>query len=76
MRPAALCLQEVVFYCDQGVKGFDAPEDDPMKSELVCDLVLCPQCEAARHIEFESVNDGQQHRGGKQNRQQSTIVAV
>ena len=76
MRPAALCLQEVVFYCDQGIKGFDAPDDDPMKSELVCDLVLCPQCEAARRIEFESGNDGQRHRGGKRTRQQSTMVAA
>jgi hypothetical protein len=41
MKPAASCLQEMVFYCDQGIKGFDAPDDDPMKSELVCDLVLC-----------------------------------
>jgi actin-related protein len=73
MRRAAMCLQAVVFYCDQGIKGFDAPDDDPMKRELVCDLVLCPQCEAARRIEFESVNDGQRsYRGGKRSRQQST----
>ena len=77
MRPAASCLQEMVFYCDQGIKGFDAPDDDPMKSELVCDLVLCPQCEAARRIEFEAVNDGQRNsRGGKRSRQQTTVIVA
>jgi hypothetical protein len=31
----------VVFYCDEGIKGFGAPQDDPMKDELTCDLLLC-----------------------------------
>ena len=43
----------VVFYCDEGIKGFDAPAQDPMKAELTCDLVLCPRCEAGRRVEFE-----------------------
>jgi hypothetical protein len=32
----------VVYYCDEGIKGFDAPDEDPMKSALTCDLILCP----------------------------------
>jgi hypothetical protein len=27
----------VVYYCDEGIKGFDAPDDDPMKSALSLD---------------------------------------
>jgi hypothetical protein len=33
----------MLFHCDRGIKGFDAPDDAPMKEELTCDLVLCPQ---------------------------------
>jgi hypothetical protein len=40
----------VVYYCNEGIKGFDAPDDDPMKSALTCDLILCPKCEAKRRI--------------------------
>ncbi len=51
-----------LFYCDQGIKGFDAPDDDPMKEELTCDLVLCPPCEGKRRINYDKVNTG---RGGQ-----------
>ena len=53
----------VVFYCDEGIKGFDAPSDDPMKEELTCDLVLCPPGEAIRRISFEKENAGRGGRG-------------
>ena len=46
----------VVFYCDEGIKGFSAPENNPMKEELTCDLILCPQCEAKRRITFENAD--------------------
>jgi hypothetical protein len=46
----------MIFYCDQGIKGFDAPDDDPMKTALTCDLVLCPQCESNRRIKFDTEN--------------------
>jgi hypothetical protein len=47
----------VVYYCDEGIKGFVAPpDDDPMKSALTCDLNLCPKCEAKRRIEYNKVN--------------------
>jgi hypothetical protein len=36
----------VVYYCDEGIKGFDVPDDDSMKTALTCDLILCPKCEA------------------------------
>mgnify|MGYP002806881130 FL=1 len=27
----------MLFYCVQGINGFDASDDDPMKEELMCD---------------------------------------
>ena len=53
----------MVFYCDQGIKGFDAPDDDPMKTALTCNLVLCPQCESNRRIKFDTENTS--GRGGR-----------
>ena len=76
MKEVSKCLRAVVFYCDQGIKGFDAADDDQMKLELSCDLVLCPQCEATRCLTFETMNVGQQSRGSKRNKQQSKTVAV
>jgi hypothetical protein len=64
-------LRAVVFYCDEGIKGFGAPDDDPLKRELTCDLILCPQCEAKRSIEFNKADSGQQGRGVKRCRQRS-----
>jgi hypothetical protein len=53
----------VVFYCDEGIKGFDAPSDDPMKEELTCNLVLCAPCMAIRRISFYKENAGRGGRG-------------
>ncbi len=53
----------VVFYCDEGIKGFDAPADDPMKEELTCKLVLCPTCMTIRLTSFEKENAGHGRRG-------------
>jgi hypothetical protein len=63
----------VVNYGDEGIKGFDAPDDDPMKSELTCDLILCPKCEAKRRIEYNKVNSERQSRGVKRSRQQTGV---
>ena len=63
--------RSVVFYCNEGIKGFDAPEDDPMKSALTCDLILCPKCEAKRRIEYNKADSGQQSNGVKRRRQQT-----
>jgi hypothetical protein len=52
MNSNARGRRAVVYYCDDGIKGFDAPDDDPMKSALTCDLILCPKCEAKRRIEY------------------------
>jgi hypothetical protein len=68
MRPATPKQKAVVFYCDEGIKGFDAPDDDPMKAKLTCDLVLCPQCEAIRRIAFEVKNAGRRGGGRKRSR--------
>jgi hypothetical protein len=68
MRPATTSQKAVVFYCDQGIKGFDAPDDDPMKAMLTCNLVFCPQCEAIRRITFEKGNEGRRGGGRKRNR--------
>ena len=58
MNPTGPRQKEMVFYCDEGIKGFHAPEEDPMKGELTCDLVLCPQCEAKRRVRFEKEGRG------------------
>jgi hypothetical protein len=58
--------KSVLFYCDQGIKGFDAPEDDEMKGELTCDLVLCLQCETTRGSAFELEGTGRL--GNRRNR--------
>jgi hypothetical protein len=42
----------MVLYCEEGIKGFGAPHDDPMKAKLTCDLTLCPECEATRRVTF------------------------
>jgi hypothetical protein len=68
MRPATTSQKAVVFYCDEGIKGFDAPDDDPMKAKLTCNLVLCPQCEAIRRIAFERGNEGRRGGGRKRSR--------
>jgi hypothetical protein len=57
LKPVA-SSQPVVYYCDEGIKGFNAPNDDPMKSALTCDLVICAQCEATRRKTFEIGSSG------------------
>jgi hypothetical protein len=42
MESSARGRRAVVYYCDEGIKGLNAPDDDPMKSELTCDLILGP----------------------------------
>jgi hypothetical protein len=54
--------------CDEGLKGFNAPANDPMKAALVCDLVLCSPCEALRRITFEAKNESHGGRGRKRSR--------
>jgi hypothetical protein len=63
----------VVYSCDEGIKGFDAPDDDPMKSALTCDLILCPKCEAKRCIEYNTVNSERQSGGVKRCRRQTGV---
>jgi hypothetical protein len=63
----------VMYYCDEGIKGFDAPDDDPMKSALTCDLILCPKCEAKRRIEYNKVNSERQSGGVKRSRRQTGV---
>jgi hypothetical protein len=61
----------MVYYCNEGIKGFDASDDDPMKSALTCDLILCPKCEAKRRIEYNKVNSECQSSGVKRSRRQT-----
>jgi hypothetical protein len=70
MKPTGPRQKAVVLYCDEDIKGFDAPEEDPMKDELTCDLVLCPQCEAKRCVRFETEGGGS---GRKRSRQQRVV---
>jgi hypothetical protein len=63
----------VVYYYDEGIKGLDAPDDDPMKSALTCALILCPKCEAKRRIEYNKVNSELQSGGVKRSRRQRGV---
>lgn len=52
----------MLFYCDDGIKGYDAPEDDPMKGALTCDVVLCSACEEVRRIKVDRQHVGRHGR--------------
>jgi hypothetical protein len=58
----------MVFYCDEGIKGFAAQDDDPMKEKLTCDLILCPECEARRRVTFKLKDSGRPGGGRKRRR--------
>ena len=74
MIPSSARQKAVVFYCDEGVKGFSAPDEDPMKEELTCNLVLCPQCEGGkRRLRFEKGETGLEENGRKRLRQQAEV---
>jgi hypothetical protein len=73
MESNARGRRAVVYYCDEGIKGFDAPDDDPMKSALTCDLILCPKCEAKRRIEYNKINSERQSRGVHRSRRQTGV---
>jgi hypothetical protein len=73
MESNARGRRAVVYYCDEGIKGFDAPDDDPMKSALTCDLILCPKCEAKQRIEYNKVNSERQIGGIKRSRRHTGV---
>jgi hypothetical protein len=73
MESDARGQRAVVCYCDECIEGFDAPDDDPMKSALTCDLILCPKCEAKRRIEYNKVNSERQSGGVKRSRRQTGV---
>jgi hypothetical protein len=65
MQPAASNTQVVLNYCDQGINGYDAPDDDEMKAELIiCNLVLCAQCKSVRRIAFDASSGWRRRRRG------------
>ena len=73
MKPGGRQQKAVVFYCDEGVKGFSAPDEDPMKGELTCNLLLCPPCEAERRIKFDKGDSGSTGHGRKRVRRQAVV---
>ena len=73
MESKAGSQRAVVYYCDEGIKGFDAPEEDPMKRELTCDLILCPNCEAKRRIEYNRADSGGRSSGVRKSRQRARV---
>jgi hypothetical protein len=73
MESNARGRRAVVYYCDEGIKGFNAPDDDPMKGALTCDLIVCPKCEAKRRIEYNKINSERQSRGVKRSRRQTGV---
>jgi hypothetical protein len=73
MESTGRSQRAVVYYCDEGIKGFDAPGEDPMKSALTCDLILCPNCEAKRRIEYNKADSGRQSSGSRRSRQKTRV---
>ncbi len=65
MQPATSNLHSVLYYCDQGIKGYDAPDNDDMKSELTCNLVLCAHCEAVRRTAYNMSGGGGRRKRGQ-----------
>ena len=41
-----------LFYCDETIKGFHAPDDDPTKAGMECGLILCVPCHALRETRY------------------------
>lgn len=41
-----------LYYCDEIIKGFHAPEDDPNKASMECGLILCSPCHALREARY------------------------
>lgn len=44
-----------LFYCDETLKGFYAPENDDIKKGLECNLILCAPCRALRFLQYAPV---------------------
>jgi hypothetical protein len=53
-----------LYFCDEIIKGFRAPDDDPCKSDLECGLILCVPCHADREVQYnlERGNSNSAHR--------------
>jgi len=42
----------ILYFCDEIIKGFRAPHDDPGKLDLECGLILCVPCHAEREVKY------------------------
>jgi hypothetical protein len=73
MESYARGRRAVVYYCNEGIKGFNVPDHDPMKSVLTFDLILGPKCEAKRRIEYKKVNSERQSGSVKRSRRQTGV---
>jgi hypothetical protein len=53
-----------LYFCDEMIKGFRAPDTDPCKAALECGLILCVPCHAARGVQYnlERGNSNSTHR--------------
>jgi hypothetical protein len=58
---------ENLYYCDVGLKGFNAPDDDLNKKGMECGLVLCTPCHAKRAVLY----DQEKSKNGRGNRRSS-----
>lgn len=45
-----------LYFCDETLKGFHAPEEDPLKADMECGLILCAPCRAIRAARYELAN--------------------
>lgn len=57
----------LLYYCDENIKGFSAPDDDPAKAEMECGMIVCSPCHAMRETRYTQ----EQNRDGTVNRRTS-----
>ena len=59
--------KESLYFCDIGLKGFYAPDDDPKKASMECEMILCVPCHAKRQVQYALI----QNDNGTANRRSS-----
>jgi hypothetical protein len=65
MKPGGRQPKAVVFYCDEGVKGFSALDGDPMKEEKSVTWCCAHSVRLSGAFDLRWENQDQQGMGGK-----------
>lgn len=61
-----------LYFCDEALKGFRAPEDDLNKPGLECGLILCVPCHTKRAIQY-ALDHGTKGTSNRRNSRRGTI---